>query len=117
MERWPPLPLAEWQQTQVTLHLWTQIVGKVRLALAPMVNHWWHVPLYVCARGLTTSAMPYAGGVVEIVFDFRDHVLRLETGNGAARVVELRSRSVADFYAEVMGGLRSLGVDVRIMRR
>lgn len=82
-----------------------------------MVNHWWQVPLYVCARGLTTSAMPYAGGVVEIIFDFRYHVLRIETGNGGSRAVELRPRSVADFYAEVMAALRSLGVDVRIMRR
>ena len=67
---WPALPLAGWQDTYATLHLWTQVVGKVRLALAPMVNHWWQAPLYVGARGLTTSAMPYAGGAVELTFDF-----------------------------------------------
>lgn len=116
-ERWPSLPLAEWRDTANTLHLWTQIVGKVRLALAPMVNHWWHVPLYVSARGLTTSAMPYGAGVVELTFDFHEHVLRIETSWGEARSVQLRPRSVADFYRDVMATLKAAGVNVRIMRR
>lgn len=116
VERWPALPLAEWEDTRATLHLWTQIVGKVRLALAPMVNHWWQVALYVNARGLTTSAMPYDDGVVEITFDFQEHVLRLETSGGASRAIALAPRSVAEFHREVMAALRDLGVDARITR-
>jgi hypothetical protein len=111
---WPQLPLDAWRETKDTLHLWTQIVGKVRLALAPMVNHWWQVPLYVSARGLTTSAMPGAGGAVEIRFDFVDHVLRIETSAGAARELALAPRSVADFHRETMAALRALGVDARV---
>ncbi len=114
---WPTLPLNQWQDTKDTLHLWTQVVGKVRLALAPMVNHWWQVPLYVNARGLTTSAMPYDGGSVEIIFDFLDHGLHIETSSGARRTVALAPRSVADFYSEVMASLRDVGVDVRIRSR
>ena len=116
-ERWPALPPGEWEDTRTTLHLWTQIVGKVRLALAPMENHWWQVALYVNARGLTTSAMPFAGGVVELSFDFQDHVLRVETSSGASRTIALAPRSVADFYHEVMATLRDVGVDARITRR
>jgi hypothetical protein len=115
-ERWPALPLAEWDDTRATLHLWTQIVGKVRLALAPMENHWWQVALYVNARGLTTSAMPYAGGVVEITFDFQEHVLRVETSAGASHAIALAPRSVADFYHAVMAALRDVGVEARITR-
>lgn len=115
-ERWPALPLAGWEDTRATLHLWTQIVGKVRLALAPMVNHWWQVALYVNARGLTTSAMPYAGGVVELTFDFQKHVLRLETSGGASRAIALAPRSVADFHREVLDTLRDVGVSARITR-
>jgi hypothetical protein len=111
---WPALPLDGWRETKDTLHLWTQIVGKVRLALEPMVNHWWQVPLYVNARGLTTSRMPCRGGAVEARFDFIDHVLRIETSAGAARDVALAPRSVADFYAATMDALRAVGVDVRI---
>ena len=111
---WPDLPLDAWRETKDTLHLWTQIVGKVRLALAPMVNHWWQVPLYVSARGLTTSAMPGASGAVEIRFDFVDHVLRIETSAGAARELALAPRSVADFHRETMAALRALGVDARV---
>jgi len=111
---WPALPLAAWRETKDTLHLWTQIVGKVRLALAPMVNHWWQVPLYVHARGLTTSAMPYRNAAVEVRFDFLDHMLHIETSDGAARQVALVPRSVRDFYHETMGALRAVGVDVRI---
>src|SRR2546430_2441125 len=110
----PDLTLASWEDPRDPLHLWTQIVGKVRLALAPMVNHWWQVPLYVSARGLTTSAMPYRGGVVELTFDFLDHVLRVETSRGDARAIKLEPRSVADFYQELMATLREVGVDVRI---
>ena len=113
---WPALPLAEWEATRDTLHMWTQIVGKVRLALAPMVNHWWQVALYVNARGLTTSAMPYAGGVVEMRFDFLDHALRVETSTGGVRAVALEPRSVASFYHEVKEVLRDVGVDAYIWR-
>src|SRR5579864_8697600 len=102
---WPALPLAEWQATQATLHMWTQIVGKVRLALSPHVNHWWEVPLYVSARGLTTSPMPYEHGICEIEFDFLRHVLSIQTSLGESRTLELRPRSVADFYGEFAAAL------------
>ena len=111
---WPALPLDGWEETKETLHLWLQIVGKVRLALAPMENHWWQVPLYVTPRGLTTSAMPYAGGAVEARFDFLAHELVIETSAGGVRRVPLRPRSVADFYREVMDAFAALGVSVRI---
>ena len=116
-ETWPALPLAQWRDTRDTLQLWAQIVGKVRLALAPMVNHWWQVPLYVGARGLTTSAMPFAGGAVEVTFDFLDHRLRIETSRGDTRSVALEPRSVADFYRAVMDALHAIGVAVRIRPR
>src|SRR5438552_16594156 len=111
---WPELALAEWVETRDTLHLWTQVVGKVRLALEPMVNHWWQVPLYVSARGLTTSLMHAPGVDMEIEFDFVDHRLHMRTSTGEARQVALRPRSVADFYAETTSGLDSLGAHVRI---
>jgi hypothetical protein len=111
---WPALPLVGWQDTRATLHLWTQIVGKVRLALAPPANHWWHVPLYVNARGLTTSAMPHDGVAVELTFDFLDHALRVETSAGARREVALEPRSVASFYRAVMAALSDAGTPVRI---
>ena len=114
---WPALPLDAWRETKDTLHLWTQIVGKIRLALAPMVNHWWQVPLYVNARGLTTSAMPYGGGAVEVRFDFLDDMLHVETSAGATRDLALEPRSVADFYHATMDALRALGVDIRIRPR
>jgi Family of unknown function (DUF5996) len=114
---WPALPVAQWQETRDTLHLWTQIVGKVRLALAPAVNHWWHVPLYVNARGLTTSLMPHGGALgVEVVFDFNDHELLILTTKGAVRRMALEPRSVADFHTEFRSHLRELGVDVPIRR-
>ena len=113
-EAWPSLPLGEWQETKDTLHMWTQIVGKVRLALAPMVNHWWQVPLYVTSRGLTTSAMPAAERLVELTFDFLDHVLRVETSDGSAREIALAPRAVADFYRDFMSTLHALGIDVKI---
>jgi hypothetical protein len=110
---WPELTLSEWEDTRDTLHLWTQVVGKVRMALAPMVNHWWHVPLYVSARGLTTSLMPAGDGGLEIEFDFVDHVLHLRTTDGQSARVPLEPRSVASFHAEVMSTLDRLGVAVR----
>ena len=111
---WPPLPYADWQDSCATLHMWTQIVGKIRLALAPPVNHWWHVPLYLTARSLTTSPMPYRGQTFQIDFDFIDHVLRIDLCDGRRDSIALMPRSVADFYAELMGRLRGLGLDVRI---
>jgi hypothetical protein len=112
--RWPALPYQEWRDTCATLQLWTQIVGKIRLALAPPVNHWWHVPLYLTSRGLTTSPMPYRGQTFQIDFDFIDHALRIDTSDGRRETLPLRPCSVADFYAEIMGRLRALGLEVRI---
>jgi len=111
---WPELPLEAWQDTYATLHMWTQIVGKVRLALSPRVNHWWEVPLYVSARGLTTSAIPYGDAIFEIQFDFIEHELVMQTSWGASKTMELKPRSVAEFYAEFMSALRSLGIEVKI---
>ncbi|HVF87926.1 MAG TPA: DUF5996 family protein [Pyrinomonadaceae bacterium] len=111
---WPALPLEEWQGTYATLHMWTQIVGKVRLAQSPMENHWWQVPLYVTARGLTTSAIPYAGKTFEMDFDFIAHNLLINVSDGATKIIPLAPRSVAAFYSEVMNALRSLGIEVKI---
>jgi hypothetical protein len=112
---WPELPpLEAWQDTCETLHMWTQIVGKVRLALSPRVNHWWEVPLYVNARGLTTSAIPYGEGSFEIQFDFIDHKLKIETSWGSSKTLALKPRTVADFYAEFMAAIRSLGIAIKI---
>jgi len=113
---WPPLPLEGWRDTYATLHLYTQIVGKVRQALTPPVNHWWHVTLYVDSRGLTTSAIPYARGRFEILFDFVRHTLRIETSAGALETLPLGPRTVADFHADVLAALRSLGIEVNISR-
>lgn len=113
-ESWPPLPLAAWADTYATLHMWTQIVGKVRMALSPHVNHWWEVPLYVSARGLTTSPIPYGREVFETEFDFIDHRLTVNTCEGEAKSMRLRPCTVADFYAEFMGLLDSLGIEVKI---
>jgi len=112
---WPALPLAQWQDTYATLHMWAQIVGKTRLALAPMENHWWQVPLYVTPRGLTTSAIPYAERSFAVDFDFIDHVLWLRVSDGTMRQVALFSRSVAEFYAEYMAVLRALGLQVALI--
>ena len=111
---WPALPLAEWKDTYATLHMWTQIVGKIRLAQTPLVNHWWNVPLYVTARGLTTSPMPYKDRTFEIDFDFIDHQLLIKCNDGATESIPLVPRSVADFYQEVMQKLRKLGIEVKI---
>jgi hypothetical protein len=111
---WPELEWAEWAATANTLHMWTQIVGKTRLALTPLQNHWWNVPLYVSARGLTTSPMPWRGDVLEIEFCFRRHELDLRMGSGARAQLELRPRTVADFYAEYRKALAGLGVEAKI---
>jgi hypothetical protein len=113
-EIWPALPLEAWEATRATLHMWTQIVGKIRLALAPPVNHWWHVPFYVSTRGLTTSPIPYEGDTFEIVFDFIGHTLLIGKSNGTATTLPLAPKSVAAFYFEVMEGLASLGIAVKI---
>jgi uncharacterized protein DUF5996 len=111
---WPRLPLDEWQSTYATLQLWTQIVGKTRLRLSPMQNHWWHCTLYVTSRGLGTSPMPYGDRTFEIEFDFIDHQLVVRTSDGETRTLPLVPRTVADFYREYLALLHSLGVDVRI---
>jgi hypothetical protein len=113
-EAWPVLHLAEWADTCATLHMWTQIVGKVRLALSPLVNHWWEVPLYVSARGLNTSPIPYKGRVFEVEFDFIDHQLTITTCENDVAIIALEPRSVAYFYAEFMAALRSLNIEVKI---
>jgi hypothetical protein len=111
---WPALPYAAWKDTRETLHLWTQIVGKVRLALTPWLNHSWHVTLYVSANGLTTGPIPLDGRDLSLEFDFVDHVLWLRTSDGHFRQVVLRPATVAEFYADVMLALSGLGVAVRI---
>src|ERR1043166_6610517 len=111
---WPALPLQALQQTRDTLHMWTQIVGKVRLELTPRTNHWWNVALHVTARGLTTSVIPYGERVFEIEFDFLEHQLIIKTCDPATKVIPLGPRSVADFYREFMSALRALKIDVKI---
>src|SRR5579864_5486388 len=96
---WPALPLDSWRQTYDTLHMWTQIVGKVRLALTPLINHWWNVTLYVTSRGLGTGAMPCGGRTIEIDFDFVEHNLIITSSDGQRKVMPLIARSVADFYS------------------
>ena len=114
-ERWPRLPLADWSDTRDTLQLYTQVVGKIRLANEPLANHWWNVPLYVCARGLTTSPMPHpTGPVFQIDLDLVDHRLDIATVSGARRSFPLEPRPVADFYATVVGLLDELGVPTAI---
>ena len=113
---WPALPLESWKDTCTTLHMWTQIVGKVRLALTPLVNHWWNVPLYVTSRGLTTSPIPYRNQAFEIRFDFIDHQLVLQMSDGSRKTLPLAPRPVADFYQEFMRMLHSSGIEVKIWR-
>src|ERR1700691_3956233 len=100
-ESWPELPVEACQSTYSTLHMWTQIVGKVRLALSPRINQWWEVALYVNARGLTTSAIPYDGGNFDVQFDFIYHKLIIQTSWGTSKTLALKAGSVADFYAEL----------------
>ena len=111
---WPSLDYAAWQDSCATLHLWTQIVGKIRLAHAPLVNHWWQVPLYLTARGLTTSAMPHGARTFQIDFDFIDHQLRIDVSDGRRATLPLVACSVADFYSEVMGRLRALDLETHL---
>ncbi len=113
---WPALPLSSWNDTRATLHMWTQMVGKVRLALTPLVNHWWNVPLYVSSRGLTTSQMPYGDRAFELWFDFIDHQLVLQSSDGLRKALPLAPRSVADFYQQFMDMLRSAGFDIKIWK-
>jgi hypothetical protein len=113
-EAWPALPLAEWKATCETLHMWAQIVGKVRLALAPPLNHGWHASLFLSARGLTTALIPLDRGALQIDFDFFDHSLIVLVSDGRQRRISLPGRSVAGFYRELLSTLRSLGIDIEI---
>jgi hypothetical protein len=113
-ETWPELPFEEWGDTCATLHLWTQIVGKVRLACTPWTNHSWHVPLYLTARGLTSSLIPHGSRAFQIDFDFTEHQLRVSTSSGKAARLALEPRTVASFYTELMATLDELGVAVEI---
>jgi Family of unknown function (DUF5996) len=113
-DQWPPLPFAEWKDTAITLHMWTQIVGKVRLVLSPWTNHSWHVTLYVTSRGLTTSPIPYGSYTFEIQFDFIDHQLLIDKSDGARRTIPLKPQSVAEFYRTVMKTLSDLELSVTI---
>jgi Family of unknown function (DUF5996) len=112
--QWPDLPLAAWSETCDTLHLWTQIAGKVRLALTPLINHWWNVTYRVTSRGLALRATPYQGRTFDIVFDFVEHRLVIESSDGRVEQFALKPMPVADFYAEIMQQLRRLGIDVHI---
>jgi hypothetical protein len=112
---WPILPVAQWQPTRDTLHLWTQIIGKIRLANSPLVNHWWNVPLYVTSRGLTTSLIPHnSGRNFQIDFDFQAHQLQITTSDGQLRSLSLEPRTVTDFYNRVLNHLNDLGLTTRI---
>jgi hypothetical protein len=114
---WPALPLEQWEATYRTLHMWTQIVGKIRLALTPLQNHWWNTALYVNTRGLTTSPIPYLGGAFEIQFDFVHHRLELRTSarkSAGERALALSPKSVAAFYRELLPLVRGAGIDVQI---
>ena len=111
---WPALPLDQWKDTYATLHMWTQIVGKVRLALSPRINHWWEVPLYVNSLGLTTSPIPYPGGLFEVQFDFLHDKLTIHTSQDSSQTLELKPRTVADFYQAFMQALHSLGIQAKV---
>ena len=110
----PPLPVADWKDTQATLHMWMQVIGKIQLALTPLVNHWWNVTFLLTARGIETQALHYSGGTLQMRFDFIDHNLVFSTSRGETRTLALRSQTVADFYREVMRTLSDLGIDVKI---
>jgi Family of unknown function (DUF5996) len=110
----PSLPFDSWKDTLATLHMWTQVVGKVRLKLCPLVNHFWNVTFYLTARGMTTSAMPYERGTVEVRFDFIDHKLSIETSEGRMVAFPLKPQTVAEFYEEFMAALADLGVRLKI---
>jgi hypothetical protein len=114
---WPGLAFSDWEATCDTLHMWTQIVGKTRLALTPLENHWWNVTLYVTPRGLTTSAIPFRHESFDVEFDFIAHQLVIRTSQDKERKIALMPRSVADFYKEYMASLHSLGIEVTIHRK
>ena len=114
VEHWPALPYEAWRDTCQTLHMWTQIVGKVRMELSPFLNHWWHVTLYVTPRGLTASSIPYHGSSFDVTFDFLEHTLFIRTSEGTTKALPLIPRSVASFYREFMDCLRALGIEVTI---
>jgi hypothetical protein len=111
---WPELPFHAWRETRDTLHMWMQIIGKVKLALTPLINHWWNVPLFVSPRGFTTATMPHGERSLEIEFDFIDDVLRIKPDDGFERLVPLGPRTVADFYEHTMAELRAADLEVRI---
>jgi hypothetical protein len=113
-QEWPELPFNEWPETMATLHMWTQIVGKIRLSFAPWTNHSWHVTLYLTARGMTTSPMPYDSRTFEIIFDFLDHELRINTSGGVRRFLKLQPRSVADFYRDLTSTLQGIEIPIQI---
>jgi len=113
---WPALPLASWEPTRATLHMYTQIVGKIRMTLTPLVNHWWNVPLYVTPRGLTTSMIPYGPRDFELRFDFLKHQLVLEVCDGTVKALPLEPRTVADFHAQCIAMLAEAGIHVRIWK-
>jgi hypothetical protein len=117
IQGWPQLRLRDWTDTKNTLHMWTQIVGKIRMAHAPMVNHWWHVTLYISPRGLTTSTIPYRNGAFDIEFDFLDHQLHLRTTDGRRQQVALAPKPVAQFYTETMHALADLNIQTHIHAR
>ena len=110
----PALPFDSWKDTLATLHMWSQIVGKVRLKLCPLVNHWWNVPFYITARGMTTSPMPYEQRDIEVQFDFIEHKILIETSEGRVVTMAMAPQSVADFYKKFMAALAELGINVRI---
>ncbi|MHC9291135.1 DUF5996 family protein [Mycobacterium sp. LTG2003] len=114
---WPELRVADWEPTRATLHMWTQIVGKIRLTHSPLLNHWWQVTLYVSPRGLTTSSIPHRNRLFDMEFDFVDHVLLIRTSDGGSRTVALAPKSVAQFYAETLSALDQLGIEARISAR
>ncbi|ALE04641.1 hypothetical protein AL755_03195 (plasmid) [Arthrobacter sp. ERGS1:01] len=111
---WPRLRVEDWIETRDTLHLWTQIIGKIRMAHAPLLNHWWQVPMYVSARGLTTSAIPHGGGVFDMEFNFIDHVLHIRSSTGSATGIALRAKATSEFHAEVTTALDRLGIATAI---
>ena len=117
IERWPELPWEPWKETAATLHMWTQIVGKIRMVQTPWINHSWHVTLYVSPRGLTTSAIPYGERTFQIDFDFIRHELLITTCDNESRIVPLEPQTTADFYSQVMQALRELDLEVEIYAR
>jgi len=113
-EPWPQLRVEDWQETRDTLHLWTQIIGKIRLAHAPMLNHWWQVPMYVTPRGLTTSSIPHGSGAFDVEFDFFDHEVRIRSSNGSGSTIALRPKTTAEFYAEIIKAMAHIDISTDI---